>query len=154
MLKIRLQRVGRKKIPAFRIVVAEHTMPVQGRFVEKLGNFISGRKKDTLQLKKERIGYWLSVGATPSQTIARLLLEQGMKEVEKFIKPRKQVPKKEVKKEEVKTEVSTDKEDKKSTEVLETKPEENKKEEESQKEEIKKEEQKNNDSEKTDKKDS
>ncbi len=50
MLKIRLQRQGRKGMPVFRIVVAEHTMPVQGRFVEKLGGYTAGRKEETLIL--------------------------------------------------------------------------------------------------------
>jgi len=94
MLKIRLQRVGRKKIPAFRLVVAEHTMPVKGRFLEKLGNFVLGRKKETLVLKKERILHWLAMGAKPSQTVARLLNTEGLKEFEKFIEQRKQVPSK------------------------------------------------------------
>jgi len=81
-------------MPVFRLVVAEHTMPIQGRFIEKLGMFVSGRKKETLMLKTERIQHWLSVGAQPSQTVARLLLDEGMKECEKFIKQRKQVPSK------------------------------------------------------------
>jgi small subunit ribosomal protein S16 len=94
MLKIRFQRKGRKRLPVFRLVVAEHTMPVQGRFIEKLGMFVAGQKKETLDLKKDRILYWLSVGAQPSQTAARLLAKEGMKEFEAFIEKRKQVPSK------------------------------------------------------------
>lgn len=94
MLKIRFQRKGRKKLPVFRLVVAEHTMPVQGRFIEKLGMFIAGQKKETLDLKKDRILYWLSVGAQPSQTVARLLAAEGMKEFESFIEKRIQAPSK------------------------------------------------------------
>lgn len=94
MLKIRFQRKGKKKMPVFQLVVAEHTMPIQGRFIEKLGTFVSGRKKETLMLKTERIEHWLSVGAQPSQTVARLLVSEGMKACEKFIKQRKQVPSK------------------------------------------------------------
>jgi len=92
MLKIRLQRVGRSKIPAFRLVVTEHTMPVQGRFIEKLGNFIGGRKDETLALVKDRIVYWISVGAKPSQTVARMLAKNGVKEAEKFIEKRPTKP--------------------------------------------------------------
>ena len=46
MLKIRLQRVGRKGMPVFKIVVAEHTMPIQGRIVEKLCSYIAWKLDD------------------------------------------------------------------------------------------------------------
>ncbi len=94
MLKLRLQRKGRKRMPIFKIVVAEHTMPVKGKYIEKIGGFIMGRKDETLVMKKDRALHWLSVGAKPSQTVAILLLSQGIKEAEKFIKTRKQMPSK------------------------------------------------------------
>ena len=86
MLKLRLQRVGRNKVPAFRLVLAEHTMPVQGRFIEKLGNFVAGQKDTTLVLEKERLTYWLSKGAQPSTTVAAILVKAGMKEFAPFVK--------------------------------------------------------------------
>lgn len=92
MLKLRLQRMGRKRMPVFRLVVAEHTMPVQGRFLEKLGSFIAGQKATTLNVNTERAKYWISVGAEPSQTVAQLLVKQGVKEAEKFIAKRVQKP--------------------------------------------------------------
>lgn len=94
MLKIRLQRQGRKGSPAYRLVLAEHTMPIQGRFIEKLGHFIPQRKEETMNLNTDRIKYWISVGAQPSQTVARLLFKEGVTEAEKFIKSRPTKPSK------------------------------------------------------------
>ncbi|PCI24089.1 30S ribosomal protein S16 [Candidatus Peregrinibacteria bacterium] len=91
MLKIRLQRKGRKRMPVFHIVLAEHTAPVQGKFIEKLGMFMAKDRANTLELRSERILYWISQGAQPSQTVARLLVKNGMKECEKFVPQRKQV---------------------------------------------------------------
>jgi small subunit ribosomal protein S16 len=92
MLKLRLQRMGRKRMPVFRLVVAEHTMPVQGRFLEKLGSFVGGQKATTLNINTERVKYWISVGAQPSQTVAQILVKQGVKEAEKFVAKRVQKP--------------------------------------------------------------
>ena len=108
MLKIRLQRAGRKRMPVYRIVVAEHSMPIQGRFKEKLGSFVSGKKTETLNINVERVKYWISVGAQPSQTMARLLVDQGIKEAQKFIAARTQKPKKETPKPEVKKDTQTE----------------------------------------------
>jgi small subunit ribosomal protein S16 len=94
MLKIRLQRQGRKRIPAYKIVLAEHTMPVRGRFLEKLGHFIGTDKKGTLVFDAEKIRYWISKGASVSETVARMLLKEGIQEMEKFVPQRKQVPNK------------------------------------------------------------
>jgi small subunit ribosomal protein S16 len=105
MLKIRLQRRGRKKLPAYKIVVAEHTMPIQGRFIEQLGGFISNRKAETLKFNQERILHWVNNGAQVSQTVARLLLKEGVNEMKKFVKQRASKPakvKEEPKKEEEK----------------------------------------------------
>ncbi len=92
MLKIRLQRVGRKWMPVFKIVVAEHTMPIQGRIVEKLWSYIAGKIDQMNNFKKDRAEYWLSVGAKPSQTVASILVKQGIKDAAKYIEKRKQMP--------------------------------------------------------------
>ncbi len=78
MLKIRLQRVGKKNRPSFRVVLAEHTAPPQGKFQEILGfyNPINKEKK----FKAERIKHWISKGAQPSPTVYNLLLDQGILE--------------------------------------------------------------------------
>jgi len=93
VLKIRLQRKGRRNRPFYRIVVAEKARAVQGRFLEIVGHY-DPIKKDIV-LKTERIEYFVSNGAQPSQTVARLAIKQGMKGLEKFIKKRVTKPTKE-----------------------------------------------------------
>jgi len=86
MLKIRLQRTGKKHDAGYRIVVAEHTAPIKWKFIEKLWFFMARKKADTLKIDTERVKHWMSVWAQPSETVARLLSWQWLKEeVEKFI---------------------------------------------------------------------
>ena len=75
-LKIRLARSGAKKRPYYRIVVAEATAPRDGKFVEKVGTYNPMVERDHPQrvvLDQERIKYWLSVGAQPTERVARFL---------------------------------------------------------------------------------
>ena len=77
MLKIRMQRIGRINMPAYRIVVAEHTVgPKSGKFVEKLGTYNPKSKERTLNV--ERVKYWISVGAKPSDTVHNMLVAEGV----------------------------------------------------------------------------
>ncbi|MEK7627174.1 MAG: 30S ribosomal protein S16 [Patescibacteria group bacterium] len=76
MLKIRLQRVGRKNFPSFRVVLVEHKRPVKGKFLELLGFYNPLLKQKGL--KKDRINYWLSQGVTVSPTIHNLLAQEGV----------------------------------------------------------------------------
>ena len=76
MLKIRLQRVGKKNAPSYRVVLAEHTAPPQGKFQEILG-FYNPRKKEK-SFKKERIEHWPSKGAQLSPTVHNLLVNEGI----------------------------------------------------------------------------
>ena len=76
MLKIRLQRVGRKNFPSFRIVLVEHTRPVKGKFLELLGFYNPLLKQKGL--KKDRINYWLSQGVNVSPTVHNLLAQEGV----------------------------------------------------------------------------
>ena len=72
MLKIRLQRVGRKNDPSFRVVLIEsHRAPKSGAVKEILGNYNTRQKKSVL--KRERIEYWVSKGAQLSDTVRALL---------------------------------------------------------------------------------
>jgi small subunit ribosomal protein S16 len=76
MLKIRLTRGGAKKRPIYRIVVAEATAARDGRFIEKVGTYNPMVAKDhpeRLTLNVERIKHWLSVGAQPTDRVARFL---------------------------------------------------------------------------------
>ncbi len=95
MLKIRLQRIGKKKDPAFRIVVAEHTCAVKWRFLEKIWSFVSRRKDSTLNIDIDRAKFWIWRWAQPSQTMARMLLWKWLKEAEIFVEKRVTKPKKE-----------------------------------------------------------
>lgn len=74
MLKIRFSRVGKKHIPQYRIVVSEHTNPVQGKFNQIVGNYNPQTKQ--LNLDKELVLQWLNKGAVPTNSVARLLLNE------------------------------------------------------------------------------
>ena len=80
MLRIRLQRTGRENLPTFRLVVAEHQKPVKGKYKEILGHFLPLHNPKILEYKAERIVHWIKHGASPSNTVARLLKKNGFKE--------------------------------------------------------------------------
>lgn len=73
MLVIRMRRVGSKKRPFFRLVVTEHTSPRDGAFNEVLGTYNPRTNPETLLLNRERIAYWISKGARPSDTVRTLI---------------------------------------------------------------------------------
>jgi small subunit ribosomal protein S16 len=70
---IRLSRIGKKKHPFYRVVVTEKTRPRNGRFVEIVGTYDPQKKPAAVELNNERIQYWLSKGAQPSDTLRSLL---------------------------------------------------------------------------------
>ena len=75
-LRIRLARGGAKKRPYYRIVVADSRMPRDGRFIERVGSYnpmLPKDHSDRIMLKEDRIRHWLSVGAQPSDRVARFL---------------------------------------------------------------------------------
>lgn len=77
MLVIRFLRVGKKNQPSFQVVVAEkEKAPRSGRFIEKVGFYSPLTKKK--ELNAERIQYWLSVGAKPSDTVWNMLVSAGI----------------------------------------------------------------------------
>ena len=82
MLKIRLRRVGRSKQPLYRVVIAEHTAPRDGRFVEIVGQYDPASKDKNINLNEERIKYWISVGAQPTETVHRILFKQGLYDID------------------------------------------------------------------------
>ncbi len=88
MLRIRLTRTGRTKQESFRIVVAEHARPVKGKFIEVVGHYVPVKNPKVLELKKDRIEYWMSKGAQPSGTVASLLKGKGFANMEKFMEKR------------------------------------------------------------------
>ena len=73
MVTIRLARIGKKKRPFYRVVVTEKTRPRNGRFVEIVGTYDPSKKPAAVSLKNERVEYWLSKGAQPSDTVRSFL---------------------------------------------------------------------------------
>ena len=95
MLTIRLQRVGRKNDPSFRVIVVESKRAAKtGNYLEMVGSY--DPRVDRIDLKADRIKYWMSMGATVSDTLHNLLVSQKIVEGKKInVLPRKSPPKKE-----------------------------------------------------------
>ena len=94
-LAIRLSRGGRKKAPFYRIVVADKRMPRDGRYIEKLGTYnpVAKNEDERVKLVEERIKYWLSQGAKPSERVAIFLGKAGLAEMpEQPNRPNKSKP--------------------------------------------------------------
>jgi small subunit ribosomal protein S16 len=77
-LKIRLRRMGRKKAPTYRIVVAESLMPRDGRFVDKLGHYNPRTEPVTLVVDRAKALEWIARGAAPTETVKALLKKAGV----------------------------------------------------------------------------
>jgi small subunit ribosomal protein S16 len=80
-VKIRLARGGAKKRPYYRVVVANSTAPRDGDFLEKVGTYnplLLDEAKDRVILKSDRIQYWLSVGAEPTERVAKFIEAAGI----------------------------------------------------------------------------
>jgi len=91
--KIRLARGGTKKKPFYRIVIADERAPRDGNFIEKVGNFnpmLPKDHKERLIFSKERIEYWLKVGAQPTERVQKFLSEHGLVEAPKITEKTKQ----------------------------------------------------------------
>ncbi len=73
MVKIRLRRVGAKKAPFYRIVVADSRAPRDGRFIEELGTYNPADDSEKLKVNMERVQYWISNGAQPTDTVRGLI---------------------------------------------------------------------------------
>jgi len=73
LLRIRLTRVGKKKQPVYRIVVMEKKRARDSRFVEIVGQYNPRQEPALINLKAERVQYWLSKGAQPSETVRSFL---------------------------------------------------------------------------------
>jgi small subunit ribosomal protein S16 len=71
--RIRLTRVGSKKNPIYRVVVADSRSPRDGRFIEIVGRYNPQTDPSTIELDEERIRDWLGKGAQPTDSVARLL---------------------------------------------------------------------------------
>lgn len=85
MLVIRLQRVGRKNLAAYRVVLAEKHRAVKKKAIEVLGHYIPTRNPKVLEIDTEKVAEWIGKGAQPSQTVASLLKQLGMKDMDKYL---------------------------------------------------------------------
>lgn len=77
-LKIRLRRMGAKKQPFYRLVVAEESSPRDGRFVEEIGYYNPTRQPPVVQIDQEKAVLWLRRGAQPTDTARALLKRAGV----------------------------------------------------------------------------
>jgi small subunit ribosomal protein S16 len=77
-VKIRLKRMGSKKRPFYRIVVADSRAPRDGRFIETVGTYNPLTQPEQVTLKEEEILNWLKNGAQPSDTVHNILSKQGV----------------------------------------------------------------------------
>ena len=77
MLKIRLSRVGKKKRPAYRIVVADSRAPRDGANIEIIGHYDPLTEPPAIVINEERAAHWLGQGAQPSEAVAKLLARKS-----------------------------------------------------------------------------
>ena len=78
MVRIRLRRVGRKKAPVYRIVVADSRSPRDGKFIEIIGQYQPRVSEGGITVQADRANYWLDNGAQPSDTVRSLLRKAGV----------------------------------------------------------------------------
>ena len=80
MLRIRLKRVGKKKQPSYRIVVADIRSPRDGAIVEQVGTYNPLTDPPTIVVDDEKVKKWIGVGAKPTETVERMLQSKGVLE--------------------------------------------------------------------------
>ena len=86
MVKIRLRRVGTKKRPSYRVVVADIRAPRDGAFIDTIGHYNPLTDPETVVIDEEKALHWLGQGAQPTATASRLLSKRGIMEKFKKIK--------------------------------------------------------------------
>jgi small subunit ribosomal protein S16 len=77
-VRIRLTRLGKKKQPSYRVVVADGRAPRDGRYIEQIGRYDPRQEPSVIEIDQERASYWLSKGAQPSDPVRRLLEVAGV----------------------------------------------------------------------------
>ncbi len=78
MVKIRLRRMGAKKSPFYRIVVADSRYPRDGRFIQEVGTYNPLTEPSTVTVDAEAVKEWISKGAQPTDTVKALLKKEGV----------------------------------------------------------------------------
>ena len=76
--RIRLRRLGAKKAPFYRVVVADSRYPRDGRFIEEIGYYDPTKDPAVIKVDAERAKYWIGTGAKPSDTVKALLVKAGV----------------------------------------------------------------------------
>ncbi len=78
MVKIRLKRIGAKKKPFYRVVVADARAPRDGKFIEEIGTYAPLLKENRFSVDAEKVKDWMSKGAQPTDTVKRLLKKNNV----------------------------------------------------------------------------
>jgi len=78
-VKIRLKRMGQKKVPFYRIIVADSRSPRDGRFIEEIGTYNPNTDPSTFKVNEELAQKWLNNGAQPTETVAKIFKIVGIK---------------------------------------------------------------------------
>jgi small subunit ribosomal protein S16 len=87
MIKLRLSRGGRTKLPFYQIIATNSTSPRDSKFIEKIGTYnplLADGDTQKLTINKERAEYWISVGAKPTEKVAKFLIALGIKGADKY----------------------------------------------------------------------
>ena len=87
MIKLRLSRGGRTKLPFYQILATNSTSPRDSKFIEKIGTYnplLADGDTQKLTINKERAEYWISVGAQPTEKVAKFLIALGIKGADKY----------------------------------------------------------------------
>jgi small subunit ribosomal protein S16 len=82
VVRIRLRRMGAKKKPFYRVVIAHKDSPRDGRFIEIVGTYDPRTQPETVTLKADRVNHWLSTGAQPSESVGRILRKLNLIDAE------------------------------------------------------------------------
>ncbi len=77
-VKIRLRRMGKKKLPYYRIIVADSRAPRNGRFIEELGTYDPNKDPSEFKINEEAAKKWLANGAQPTETVGKLFKIAGI----------------------------------------------------------------------------
>jgi len=93
MVKVRLRRVGAKKKPSYRLVVADVRAPRDGAFIDIIGHYNPLTDPETVVIDEEKARHWLGQGAQPTDTTARLLTKAGIIEKPKLNKEKPETSK-------------------------------------------------------------
>ena len=79
MVKIRLKRMGAKKAPFYRVIVADSRSPRDGRFIDEIGYYDPTKEPSVIKIDAEKANKWIANGAQPTETVDKLLKIAGVK---------------------------------------------------------------------------